>query len=348
MSAVVVTGLGLVLPGAATVDAAKALLEAGTPQFRELSEALGLGRGAVAELPAGVIPPMQARRLDRPSRFAWAAAQACFQDADLDPGAFGGERIAVAVGTLSGGNEASEAFMRPYLAKGPEGASPLLFPNCVANAASGHVAVAFGLKGPSTTQLERETGAFAALDQAARWLRLGACDAALVIGADGLHPLLLEVAERSRLLARHGNPIPHGATGFLPGEGAQAFLLERESEARARGARVRARLGTLASRASEDRLVGLRFAVAEVLDDRPGRWIAGANGHRALDRVEAGLGAAFGLPSPAHPKALWGELCGAGGQLLAAALLAPSDRTLVTAPSTFGPQFALRLEDVRI
>lgn len=348
MSAVVITGLGLVLPGAHTVDAAKALLDAGTPQFRDLPETLGAGRGAAAELPAGVIPPMQARRLDRPSRFAWAAAHACFQDAGLDPRAFGGDRIAVAVGTVSGGNEASEAFMRPYLAKGPEGASPLLFPNCVANAASGHVAVAFGLKGPSTTQLEREAGAFAALDQAARWLQAGACDAALVIGTDGLHPLLVEVAARSRLLARRGDPAPHGATGFLPGEGAQAFLLEREADARARGARLRARLGALASRASEDRSAALRAAVGEVLAGTPDRWVAGANGLAALDRVEAGLGEAFGLPAPRHPKALWGELCGAGGQLLAAALLTPSDRTLVTAPATFGPQFALRLEDVRI
>ena len=79
----------------------------------------------------------------------------------------------MAVGTLTGGSEASEAFMRPYLQRGPEGASPLIFPNSVANAASGHLALAFGLKGPSATFVDRENAAFAALEQAARWLRAG-------------------------------------------------------------------------------------------------------------------------------------------------------------------------------
>jgi 3-oxoacyl-[acyl-carrier-protein] synthase II len=346
MSAVVITGLGLVLPGAHHVDAAREILTTGAPQFSELPEALGHGRGAVAELPAGIIPPMQARRLDRTSRFAWAATHACFQDAGLHPKTFGGSRIGVAVGTLCGGNEASEAFLWPYLKRGPEGASPMVFPNCVANATSGHLAVAFGLQGPSTTQLERENSTLAALEQAARWLRMGVCDAALVIGADGLYPLLSEITQRSRMTARHGLPRPHTATGFLPGEGAQAFLLEREADALARGVRIRARLGALSSSSLEDRAAAMQRAVAEVMDRTPDHWIAGANGHVRVDGSEARLGE--GLPQPVHPKALWGEFCGVGGQLLAAALLRPAGQVLVTAPGSFGPQFALRLDDVAI
>ena len=53
--------------------------------------------------------------------------------------------------------------MRPYLQRGPEGASPLVFPNCVANAASGHLALAYGLKGPSATLVDRENATFAAM-----------------------------------------------------------------------------------------------------------------------------------------------------------------------------------------
>ena len=267
MSAVI-TGLGLVLPGAHDLATARALLVSGTPQFKPLPEALGTGRGAVAELPAGVIPPMQARRLDRGSRFAWAAAAAAFQDAGLDPKTYGGERIAVAAGTLTGGSEASEAFMRPYLQRGPEGASPLVFPNCVANAPGGHVAVAFGLKGPSATLLEREAAFLAALEQGARWLDLGLADAVLVLGFDALFPMLLDVLEGARLLARHGDPRPGADTGLLPGEGAIACLLEREAEALSRGARIRARLGALACAAPAerdgDRAAALGRAVADL------------------------------------------------------------------------------------
>jgi hypothetical protein len=49
-----------------------------------------------------------------------------------------------------------------------------------------------------------------------------------------------------------------------------------------------------------------------------------------------------------HPKRLWGEFGGSGGQLLAAALLESSDLTLVTAPASSGSQFAALLEEVRL
>lgn len=345
----VVTGLGLVLPCGDGEAAAREALAAGRPSFTELPPALGHGRGAACAAfnPAGVIPPMQLRRLDRPSRFAWVAAHQAFQDAALDPRPLG-SRLALCVGTLTGGSEAGEAFMGPYLARGPEAASPMLFPNTVANAASGHLALAFGIKGPSATFVDRESATFAALEQAARWLRLGRADAALVVGCDGLFPLLLEVCRGAGLLCRQGLPAAFQRTGFLPGEGAQAFLLERAGDAAARGARVRGRLLGLAARSSDPRPAlrsrALAAAVAD-LDPRPlDHRVGGASGLGALDALEAALAAAHPAWPPAvHPKLLWGEFAGAGGALLAAALLAPG-RTLVTAPASAGAQCAALLE----
>ena len=80
---------------------------------------------------AGIIPAMVNRRLDRAARFAWVAAREAFHDAGLEPERLG-DRLAMATGTMAGGSEAAEIFMRPYLARGPEGASPMVFPNCVA------------------------------------------------------------------------------------------------------------------------------------------------------------------------------------------------------------------------
>ncbi|HJV89811.1 MAG TPA: beta-ketoacyl synthase N-terminal-like domain-containing protein [Holophagaceae bacterium] len=349
---VVITGLGLVLPCGDGPEAARASLASGVPCFRELAPEFGIGRAAMCPdfKPAGIIPPMQLRRLDRASRYTWVAAAQAFADAGLDPKAFGGERIGLAAGTLSGGSEASEAFYRPYLDRGPEAASPLLFPNCVANAPSGYVAVTFGLKGPSATLLEREVAAFEALEQAQRWLRTGRCDAVLVLGLDSLFPLLTHVLQGARMTARHGDPTPMQGGGMLVGEGAQAFLLEREDDARARGARIRARIGGLACLAPDtergDRAACLATAVAEVLDGPPTRWISGASGERRLDAAERPLWNRPDLPAPVTPKALWGEFCGCGGQLVGAALLEASPRVLVTGPASFGPQYALRLDAV--
>ena len=351
----VITGLGLVLPCGDGIAAARASLVSGLPCFAELPEALGHGRGAACSSfsPAGIIPPMQLRRLDRPSRFAWVAAHQAFQDARLDPKPIG-ERLAVAVGTQTGGSEASEAFMRPYLQRGPEGASPLIFPNSVANAASGHLALAFGLKGPSATFVDRENAAFAALDQAVRWLRAGWAEVALVIGTDGLFPLLVDVCRGARLMDRHGNPEVGSGRGFLPGEGAQAFLLESRLHAETRGARPRAVLRALASRSTPDnteagRYTALSRAVTALGAVFVDRRIGGSNGLSRLDAPESSLACSHpDWPAAVHPKRLWGEFGGSGGQLLAAALLEPADRVVITAPASNGGQFAAILEDVRL
>ncbi|WLT32013.1 beta-ketoacyl synthase N-terminal-like domain-containing protein [Geothrix sp. PMB-07] len=355
----VITGLGLVLPCGDGVEAARAGLASGTSCFADLPESLGQGRGAACTgfSAAGIIPPMQLRRLDRPSRFAWVAAHQAFADAGFDPKADANgrdTRVAVAVGTLTGGSEASETFMRPYLQRGPEGASPMVFPNTVANAASGHLALAFGLKGPSATFVDRENATFSALEQAARWIHAGMADVALVVGADGLFPLLLDLCGGARLLDRQGHPELGSGRGFLPGEGAQAFLLESRSHAEARGARPRALLRSLASRSGAnptkaDGLSALQKAAALLGPCQPERRVGGASGSPRLDALEAGLAETQPhWPTAHHPKLLWGEFGGSGGQLLAAALLEPAAQVLVSAPASSGAQFVALLEGVRL
>jgi 3-oxoacyl-(acyl-carrier-protein) synthase len=224
----------------------------------------------------------------------------------------------------------------------------------VANAASGHLALAYGLKGPGATFVDRENAAFAALDQAVRWLRAGLAEVALVIGTDGLFPLLLDICRGARLLDRHEDPEVGSGRGFLPGEGAQAFLLESRGHAEARGVRPRASLLALASRSGSDntvegRAAALSGAIAALGASSVDRRIGGGNGLSRLDSLEScRTGAHPDWPATIHPKRLWGEFGGSGGQLLAAALLEPVGRVLITAPASSGAQFAAMLEEVTL
>jgi len=347
----VITGLGLVLPCGDGVERARASWLSQKPCFDTLPDGMGPGRGGVCSQfsSAGIIPPMQNRRLDRASRFAWVAAHQAFLDAGLNP-AEAGPRIGISVGTMTGGDEATEGFLRPYLTRGPEGASPLLFPNCVAVAISGHLSIAFGIKGPSITQLAREASTLAALDQAARWIQSGLVEAMLVVGADGLFPLLPELLYRSRMVCRQGDPVVGSRKGMLMGEGAQAFILENRGRAEARGAHILARLQGVAccapaSTHPHDRSRALVEAATSITPIIPDAWIGGSSGLRILDDIEAPLHPWNPKwPRAKHPKTLWGEFCGSGGQLLAAALLEDAARCLVTAPASFGGQYAAVVE----
>jgi len=346
----VITGMGLVLPCGTGIEAASASWRSQQPCFRQLPPELGSGLGAICDVStAGIIPPILNRRLDRVSRFAWVATHHALLDADLDPTQIR-DRIGLAVGSVTGGIEASEQFLRPYLAKGPAGASPMIFPNSVAVAISGHISTAFGLRGCSTTQLAREACFFAALDQAMRWLRLGMADVMVVIGTDGLSPLFGELLQRSRLSARHGLPEVGSRRGLLPGEGAQAFILETRDRAETRRARIRASIRGLTSCAPatpdpKARGLALAEAASALTPIPPDAWIAGSSGHPILDEVECALRSRHPRwPQPRFPKTLWGEFCGSGGQLLAAAAVDLAPSVLITAPASLGAQFATAME----
>jgi 3-oxoacyl-[acyl-carrier-protein] synthase II len=341
----VITGMGLVLPCGTGIEAARASWESRQPCFRPLPPTLGAGLGAYCEVTtAGIIPSLQNRRLDRASRFAWLAAHQAFQDANLDPHELS-SRMGLAVGTMTGGIEASEKFLYPYLAEGPSGSSPLIFPNSVPVAISGHLSIAFGLKGPSITLLAREASFFTALDQAMRWLRLGMVEAMVVVGADGLSPILTKLLQGSRLSTRHNLPEVGSGHGMLPGEGAQVFIVETQDHARARGARIRATIRGLATCAPATpdlnaRSLALAEAATSITPFTPTAWISGANGYPILDGVEQHLLSIHDQwPKPQYPKMLWGEFAGSGGSLLAAALVNRAPTALITAPVSFGGQW---------
>lgn len=124
-------------------------------------------------------------------------------------------RTGVVIGTASASLQADVDFGARILARGVEHAEPRRFPATSPNACAGHVAIAFGLGGPSHTVGSGGGAATEALQVARDWLRGGDADVMLVVAAEHAGE------EARRILAALGVELP---SVDVP-SGARALLL---------------------------------------------------------------------------------------------------------------------------
>jgi 3-oxoacyl-[acyl-carrier-protein] synthase II len=262
--AVVVTGLGCVSP--LGVDVATSW------------EALLAGRSGVARLPddfdprvpvriaaqvkgavdAGDVPPKELRRLDRAILLALAAAREALADAGLAGGAgFAAERAGVAIGSGIGGVTTLLDNHRALLEHGPRRISPFFIPMTLANMPAGLVAIRHGFGGPNLCHVTACASSAHALGESLRILQRGDADVMVAGGTEAaITPLVLAGFASMQALSKRNDapgcasrPFDRGRDGFVMAEGAAVLVLEREPHARARGAKVRARLAGYAATA---------------------------------------------------------------------------------------------------
>ena len=288
------------------------------------------------------VPPAAGRRMSPPSKLAVAAARLAALDAGLD-GDVGGPRTTVIMSSAFGAVQFTERLLRTVFFEGPEAVSPFVFSESVANAAAAQIAIACQASGPNLTLIQRETGILTAVGRGAAEVAAGRVDRALVGGVEDMPPLLHALLDRFDALARPGGaggevarPFDRARHGFVAADGAAVLVLESEDGARARSARIRARVRGFASAfdpsaprngwgRGETRLAESLIGGLGKVGLRPadvGRIVSGASGSVAGDRLEARtLRAAWErapLPPILAPKGVTGEY---GGGFLAAAVL---------------------------
>ena len=192
------------------------------------------------------------------------------------------------------------------MAESPESASPFLFPNTVANAPASQVAIELGIKGPNVTITQKDPAPMNALFYGRMLLADGRADALLVGAADEWNLDYHLAYERVRATRTAARP------GFVLGEGAAVVLVEDEAAARARGARVFARVASVVSRgapvspqqrrADPATLAAVMRAALDEAGVAPrdvGLVHLSRNGVPATDAAEeAALAAVFGLAQP--------------------------------------------------
>lgn len=279
---VVVTGFGVI---SSAGEGAEALWEAYASGRRLGAPEDGL-RVARAEFDRTVVgTPRERRRMDKVSQLAIASCRAALgaAGADGDPDAVAA--TGVVLGTAIGPMESSERFTVPVLSEGAREANPAVFTNTVYSGAAGHVAMALGTKGPTSTLTSGHAAGAAALGVAYDMLRAGRAERLLVPAVEAFSP--------ATLAAYRSIPLFGSAAGrrYTFAEAGIALVLERRSSAERRGATIHA--------------VVLGHATAS--DARGiGRWDPSGDGvERAMRQAlrNAGLG-------PEHIATVWASAAG--------------------------------------
>lgn len=246
---VVVTGVGLASAlGLGRRDNWRAAL-AGTPGARRITRfdasahACRIACEVDDLVPEDYMNRKAARRMDRVSQLAVAAARMAVDDAGV-PDSLLGERAGAVIASGNGGNETYEQGWRTLVDRGPDRVLPTMLPAAIVNMAAGMVSVEIGLGGPVSTHVTACASGTHALGEALETMRRGEADLMLAGGSEaGITPFTMAALDATRALSRH-NEDPAGASrpfdrsrdGFVAAEGAGVLVLEDLERALERGA----------------------------------------------------------------------------------------------------------------
>ncbi len=192
--------------------------------------------------PTVAMTPKDARRSDRYTQLAVAAAAQATAEADL-PGDVDPERVAVLMGTGVGGllTLETECVKFHEAGRSVRAVSPLFVPMMMPNAAAGMIAIALGAHGPGFSVSSACATGSHAIGEAKRMIERGEADVVVAGGTEaGMTPLCMAAFERMGALSRRGisSPFDKQRDGFVMGEGAGCLVLERGDLARARGVKI--------------------------------------------------------------------------------------------------------------
>ncbi|MFE0177204.1 beta-ketoacyl-[acyl-carrier-protein] synthase family protein [Streptomyces sp. NPDC059002] len=339
---IAVTGLGLVTPAGIGVAANWQTVCAGRPTAA-LDETLADNPVRISSRVPGfdaaaLLGARRAHRLDRFVQYALVALHEALADAGLDATAWDAPRVGVVLGTAQGGQSTVERQHQVLTEEGAGRVSPLLLPMQLPNMLAGQVAMECGARGPNLVVATACASGNTAIGTARDLLLLDRCDIVITGGSDAMvTPLIMAGFAQMGALSRRqddpgaaSRPFDADRDGFVGGEGAGILVLERLTDARARSARVHARVAGYGASADAHHLSapdpqgrGVEAAVRAALADAGAGTadVRHINAHGTStplnDRVEAEaierIFAGTGDPLVTSTKGVTGHLLGAAG-----------------------------------
>ena len=193
--------------------------------------------------------PKAARRMERFSQFAVAAAKQALEDARIDMSEEDPFRVGTCISSGIGSLQVIEKEYEKLLEKGPGRVNPLMVPLMISNMAAGNVSIQFGLKGKSINVVTACASGTHSIGEAMRTIQHGEAEVMVAGGAEScITPIGVAGFASLTALSPSEDPmrasIPFDAerNGFVMGEGAGVVVLESLEHAKARGAKIYAEL----------------------------------------------------------------------------------------------------------
>lgn len=249
---VVVTGIGAVTSLSQKVDDLWQKILAGESGVHELrafdttDHKVKFGGDIYDWSADGYIPPKDAKRIDRFAQFAIVAGVDAVQDSGIDFEKYDPFRMGVIIGSGIGGLTEIETQERRLIHKGPDKVSAFTIPKLMLNAASGHLSIRYGLRGPNFAVATACASATNAMGEAFKSIKYGETDVMITGGAEAaVTPIGMSgFANMKALSTRNDNPAAASRPfdtdrdGFVLSEGAGVLVFEELEVAKARGAEI--------------------------------------------------------------------------------------------------------------
>ncbi|GAB1643575.1 beta-ketoacyl-[acyl-carrier-protein] synthase family protein [Krasilnikovia sp. MM14-A1259] len=339
--AVAVTGIGLVTAAGIGVTANWERVCSGVPTAATDPELAGLPVAFSCRVPGfdarALLGRNAAWRLDRVNHLALVAAREAVADAGWDTDGWDAPRVGVVLGNALGGAVSYENAHTALHTEGPDRVSPLVMVNWPINMISGYLAMQLTALGPNLVVATACASGVTAIGVARDMLLSGQCDVVITGASEAplartpmaAYAMMGALSRRSDDPAAASRPFDADRDGFVAAEGAAILVLEREDDARARGARIRARISGYGSSADghhasapdpEGR--GVERALRAALDDAgvAPSDVEHVNAHGTSTKLNdltesAVIRRVLGSPAVTSTKGVTGHALGAAGAI---------------------------------
>lgn len=188
----------------------------------------------------------QQRYMNRSVTFGMSAAIEALADSGFQVTEENADMVGVIFGSGAGGTDMVLDHQRILDEKGPRRVTPFLVANFIADAASGHIAIHTGARGPNFAPVSACATGANSLGEAFETIRRGDADTVITGSSEAvLLPIYHATWCSMRALAGDNEhpekalkPFDLNRDGFIAGEGACGMIMEEYEQAKSRGAKI--------------------------------------------------------------------------------------------------------------